>query len=617
MKLLRRSLALGGILAALLASGSVVRGAAFAAQVTGADYKACQVQSEVEFRTAIEAITLNSMQSGLTGLDYTALIAEQWRKGGLDLIIDRQVDEAITQVRGEESWTELVRSLGSKAKAEELAMAVAERVYRSDGFKTALEQAVVGLGIEIGRRIEVAAGDATQPAVQCMRAFLGPRYGSSVARAVGEDTARQFEVNAQANAADAGTSKVLTNTPSAISGAAILIARRQMTVIAQRVGTRIVGSVLSRVVSVAAGGVGLVLIAKDIWDFRHGVLPIIATEMKSRGSKDKVQAEIAGGIKEQMGEHIKEIAAKTSQHVVDVWSEYRRAHAKVLELSERHSAFKAFVETVKPETMARLDQLTLLVLTAESEEQVLKRVADGSFNEALNRWPDEAIAIAKDQRSLDMAAKWLQLAERGLPKVVEYEIHRKAAPETFTRTGLAKLLGLDDRLAIQRLVAIKPEARAVLNELPAAELKSLARVFDETQLTSLSSYLTGLSKDGGLRILTSVSRNPQKMQMLARSHVRDAVLGSADQAAAVDVALRADGWLDLAAIEPDVRLVLDGRISPVLLWDKHPVAVVVTGLFGLILLNWLWRILTWRPGGRAAGRRGKRRPDGAAPAGAK
>ena len=581
--------------------------------VTGADYKACQVQSEPEFRSAIEAITLNSMQSGLAGLDYTALIADQWRKGGLDLIIDRQVDEAINQVRGEESWTELVRSLGSKAKAEELAMAVAERVYRSEGFKLALEQAVVGLGVEIGKRIEVAASDATQPAVLCMRAFLGPRYGASVARAVGEDTARQFEVNAQSNVADAGTSKVLGNNPNAITGAAVLIARRQMSVIAQRVGTRIVGSVLSRVVSVAAGGVGLVLIAKDIWDFRHGVLPIIASEMKSKGSKDKVQAEIASGVKEQMGEHVKEIAAKTSEHVVGVWSEYRRAHAKVLDLSEKHAAFKAFVETIKPESMARLDQLTLIALTAESEEQLLKRVADGSFNEALIRWPDEAVAIARDQRSLDVASKWLQLAERQLPKVVEYEIHRKAAPETFTRASLAKMLGLDDRLAIQRLVAMKPDARAVLNELPAAELKNLARMFDETQLTSLSGYLTGLSKDGGLRILTSVSRNPQKMQMLARGHVRNAVLGSADQAAAVDVALRADGWLDLATIEPDVRMVLDGRISPVLLWDKHPVAVIAAGFFGLILLNWMWRILTWRPGGRSSRKQAAR----AAAAGAK
>lgn len=586
-------------MAALLVQSAGSPGVAHAgAAPGGGDYKACQVQTEAEFREAIEAITLQSMQSGLAGLDYTVLIAEQWRKGGLDLIIDRQVDLAIEQVRGEESWTELVRSLGSKAKAEELAMTVAERVYRSEGFKTALEQAVVGLGVDIGKRIEIAAGDATQPAVLCMRAFLGSRYGSSVARAVGEDTARQFEISAQGQAADASTTKVLSNNPNAISGAAILIARRQMSKIAQRVGTRIVGSVLSRVVSVAAGGVGLVLIAKDIWDFRHGVLPIIASEMKSKASKDKVQSEIAGGIKEQMGEHIKEIAGKTSEHVVDVWLEYRRAHAKVLELSEKHPSFKALVETVSPEAMIRLDQLTLIALTAEGEPQLLKRVADGSFGDALVRWPSEALTIAKDQRSLDLAAKWMQLADRALPKVVEYEIHRKASPEAFTKASLEKMLGLDDRLAISRLVALKPEARAVLNELPPTELKSLARVFDETQLTSLSQYLTGLGKDGGLRILTTVSRNPQKMQMLARAHVRNAVLGSQDQAAAVDVALRADGWLDLATIESDTRLVLDGRISPVLLWDKHPVAVVLAGFVALVLLNWMWRILTWRPGRR-------------------
>ena len=591
----RRSIATAGMMAALLyATAPVHAGAA-----TDADYRACQVQTEPEFRAAIGVITLRSMENGLASVDYAALITDQWRKGGIDLIIDRQVDLAIDQVRGEESWSELVRSLGSKAKAEELALAVAERVYRSEAFKTALEQAVVGLGNDIGKRIEIASADAAQPAAQCMRAFLGPKYGASVARAVGEDTARQFEVDSKSHGADVGTSQVLTGNKEAISGAAILIARRQMARIAQRVGTRIVGSVLSRVVSVAAGGVGLVLIAKDIWEFRNGVLPIIATEMKSKGSKDKVQSEIAGGVKEQMGEHIKEIAAKTSEHVVETWLEYRRAHAKVLELSEKYATFKAFVETVKPEAMARLDQMTVIALAAESEEQLLKRVADGSFNEVLTRWPNEAVEIAKERRSLDVAGKWLVLAERDLPKVVEYEIHRKAGPETFTRASLTKVLALDDRLAITRLVDLKPDVRAVLQELPAAELKTLARALDGPQLASLGQYLTGLSKDGGLRVLSSVSRNPAKMQVLGRSHVRHAVLGSADQAAAVDVALRADGWLDLGTLPDDVRLVLDGRIQPVLLWDKHPVAIVGAGFIGLVVLRWFWRILTWRPRRRA------------------
>jgi hypothetical protein len=39
------------------------------------------------------------------------------------------------------------------------------------------------------------------------------------------------------------------------------------------------------------------------------------------------------------------------------------------------------------------------------------------------------------------------------------------------------------------------------------------------------------------------------------------------------------------------RLVLDGRVSPMLLWEKHSVAMVLAGLLALILLALLKRLL--------------------------
>ena len=57
---------------------------------------------------------------------------------------------------------------------------------------------------------------------------------------------------------------------------AILLVRRQLANMAARIGQRLAGSILARLVSVVAGGIGLVLIAKDIWELRNGVLPIIA-----------------------------------------------------------------------------------------------------------------------------------------------------------------------------------------------------------------------------------------------------------------------------------------------------------------------------------------------------
>ena len=138
-----RRIGLAGLTALLLGGAPSTMLSVTAAHAAEADYRACQVQTEAEFRLALTILGADAAEP----------------------IIDKQVDTAIEQVRGEESWTELVRSLGSKAKAEELAMAVAERVYRAEAFKTALEQAVVGLGAEIGKRVEIASADAAQPAV--------------------------------------------------------------------------------------------------------------------------------------------------------------------------------------------------------------------------------------------------------------------------------------------------------------------------------------------------------------------------------------------------------------------------------------------------------------------
>ena len=70
-----------------------------------------------------------------------------------------------------------------------------------------------------------------------------------------------------------------------IAGTVVLVVRRQLANMAARIGQRVVGSILSRLVSVVAGGVGLVLIAKDIWDFRHGVLPIVAERDEVQGDQ--------------------------------------------------------------------------------------------------------------------------------------------------------------------------------------------------------------------------------------------------------------------------------------------------------------------------------------------
>ncbi len=565
---------------------------AFAAEaLTKSEYEACQAREEPAFHAAIEAISIRALKTGIANVDFRAIVGDEWRRGGLDEIVDNRVDLAVAEVRQETSWANLLESLASQQKAQDLATAVAERVYRSDAMKTALETLAIGVGKEIGKQIQFATEDASEPTLACLKAFVGARYGTTVARAVAGDANKGNAFDPDSATAQVSPGAVLRQSGAGIAGAAILIMRRQLANMARRVGQRIVGAVLARVVSVVAGGVGLVLIAKDIWDLRHGVLPIIATEMKSEDSKEKVQDELAKTFAEQISAHVNEIGAATADRVVDVWREFRNAHAQALELAARNDQFKNFIDTQPPEKLARLDEVVSLVIASEGKAGLLKRLNDGTLNEAVNELPAPALQIARETRSIDTGLRWYALAGDQLVQVVDLDIYRRTTPDKLTKASLQRILALDDRLAITRLVGIDRDARNTLFELPPAELTSLARSLTEAELATFARYLTGLRKEPRERVLRTVAADPTKMQSLSSERVRIAVVASADQTAAVTMMLRQDATLDPKAIVEDVGLVTGGRVSPILLWEKHPVVIVAGLVVVLILLLMLRRLL--------------------------
>jgi hypothetical protein len=556
-----------------------------------AEYDACQSRDESAFRAAIETVTQDALTRSLAVFDYKGSVNDAWRKGGLDEIIDKRVDIAVAEIGSETSWSELLRSLADSTKAQELAKAVAERVYRSEAIKAGIEALAVDVGKQLGRSLEFASQDAAAPAIACLKAFLGPRYGRAVAGAVTGEAEKEFGIDSSKGKASVNSGAVLSQSSEGIAGAAILLVRRQLANMAQRVGQRMVGSVLSRLVSVAAGGVGAILIAKDIWELRAGVLPIIATEMKSKATKEQVRAELAKSIAEQIGEHTKEVGVKTAERILEIWQEFRRAHAKTLEIADRNDGFRTFLDQTKPSHLPRLDQVVSILLGSEGEPAILKRLGDGSLNTAVNLMPMAALDIARETSSLDQGMKWSALALDRLPNVVELELHRRAKADDFTKASLGRLLALDDKLAIARLAGINREARETLFELEGSELRSLSRALTEGELATLARYLTGLEKNSRERVLRAVALQPSKMQALASARVRDAVLSSRDQMAAADMMLRS-GSGSAAEVMADARAAIEGRVSPMLLWERHPLltlSMTVPLLVVLILLRRIFR----------------------------
>ena len=562
-----------------------------AGPVSRAEYEQCQTGDEATFRAAVSRVTEAALNQSLTGIDYGPIVREAWRRGAVDDVLSRQVDLAIGEVREESSWTDLIGSIAFKETAQRLATTTSERVFRSE----AMQKAILGLagvvGNEVGRRMELGLGAAAEPVAQCMAAFLGPRYGGMVARAVSRDTGREFTIDPSKAASQVSPGQVLIQGSEGLTGTVLLIVRRQLSRMAFGVGQRVVGAILSRIVGVVAGGVGIALIAKDIWEFRHGVLPIISTEMKSAETREKIQEELGKVIGDQINDHVREISGSAADRVTDIWREFRRAHAKVLELAEKDERFRNFLDTVTPAKLPRLDEVVALVLAGEGEPALTKRLNDGTLHRAVETMPPEALSIARDTRSLETAFKWWALAGDNLGKVVDHEIHRRGPPEEMSKVALDRLLALDDRVAISRLAALTRGEREPLLELPKSDLNRLARAMPETDLRALSRYMAVLDRPAGQRLLAAVGLSPAKMTAFAAPGVQQAILASRDQVEAVSVIARSDGIFDFPVFFQDVTSVREGRVSPLLLWARYPIALSLFAFALLVLMLFVWRLL--------------------------
>ena len=586
-------------MAAALAVASVVPAVADqAAPAVGSDAAAitaaCRVDNEEAFRAEIDKLTYAAIVKGLEGVDYGALVDAGWRSTGTDNILEQRVTKSIAEVQEESSWASLLQSLASREAAQSLATTVAERTYRSEEMKAAVEAIAGDVGKQLSGRIELATLDAAQPAVGCVRAFLGPRYGSAITMLVAGETNKAFEKTAGAGSAEVSTTDLAIQSKGLIAGAIILVVRRALANLAKRIGQRVVGAVLGRLVSVVAGGVGLVLIAKDIWDMRHGILPVIEAEMKSDETKAKVKSEIATAFSEQLQTHLKEVSAGTADRILEVWHQFKTTHAKVVELADRTPEFKTFMDTVQPAQLPRVDRVVSLVLSSEGEGGITKRLADGTLDDAAKKLPDAVLDIATDSRSLEEALGWQRLAGSNIDKVAALEIHRIAKPQDFTASTLQSLIGLDDKFAVSRIGALPRPLRETVAALSPERQRALARALAPEELASFAGYVQGLKQNAAVRLASAVADDPHRMKLLADPGLQQAILSSRDQDAAVGMMLREGSLFDMLTLQQDFNLASGGDVSPMLMWHKHTGAVAAAVAAAGLLLLMIFRLLFGR-----------------------
>jgi hypothetical protein len=110
--------------------------------------------------------------------------------------------------------------------------------------------------------------------------------------------------------------------------------------------------------------------------------------------------------------------------------------------------------------------------------------------------------------------------------------------------------------------------------------------------------LNGPARD---RLFGAVIANPAEMQVLSSQDVRDAIIASKDQAAAVDMILGPkSGSAKYGVLVNDLERVWQGQVHPRLIWEAHPLAVIAIGIGAFMLLLLMRRILRPRRVGAVA-----------------
>lgn len=555
-------------------------------------YDACYTKDEKEFKIAIRSIIHKALMRGTSNIDYKTLVHEQWRAHKLDDVLDAQIDSTMLQIKSETSWKQLLQSLTNHQKATELAIDMAERVYLSRKIKKALIEIVVDVRREIGDSLEFTAYDAKQPSESCLHAFLGRRYGQTVTTAIVDRTILAFNMPFKNLIAQ---TNITSHTTGAISGAVVLLFRRQLSRITKNLGHRMVGAILGRLVTAVAGGIGLALITKDVWDLRYGVLPMISEKMKSSSTKLRVKNELEKLIKAQIYGQLEMLSNEASIRIMKIWHDFKIAHLEVLKLIETIPKFREFVEAAPPDQLARIDEIVSISLIKGDKTSIGQLMVNGSLHRAVSKLPEIGLQIAREKKSIQIALSWWDIAGKRLHQVVDFGVHKKTEPDTFTPLMLQKLLDFNDHIIISRLAGLPQKPRVILMDINFSQIAPITRGMKGKYLMILYDYLINLKKPAREELLNILVKSPEIIHSIATYHVRWAIKNSNDQLAAIKIIFRRDNKINFKNIAIDLQSLWLQKVNPVLLVHKYFIVLILSGFCFLFFFLVLRRILT-KPG---------------------
>ena len=180
--------------------------------------------------------------------------------------------------------------------------------------------------------------------------------------------------------------------------------------------------------------------------------------------------------------------------------------------------------------------------------------------------------------------------------MVDTGIYRWLPAEGLSHETLEKLLSLNDRIALGRIANLTPQERDLILNMPADQVRDFARRLSDRQLAAFADYERRLEPGAARALQHAVSETPSVMGELSGEGLQQAIYGSRDQLAALNMVIHEDASLfSYGRIVKDAELVRNGDVGYRVFWQRYWLSLALAGFVLLLLLSWLRRLLFSRP----------------------
>ena len=269
---------------------------------------------------------------------------------------------------------------------------------------------------------------------------------------------------------------------------------------AKQLSQTIVGNIVSRIVGKAAGSlipvvgwvIGGALIVWDLIQLQKGSVPQIQEALKAQDVKDEIRAQIAVVVDNELGAALPALTELVTIDIYNQWRRFLQDFEHVLRISEKNENFRTIVDGVTADQVDKLSELVAIGTEALGTEWLDRIIETGEFERIL-ALPRASFEILSDTADPELVLAWSDLAGEGIVSVVKTELYKVTSlSEIGDRETLAKVLALEDSLAIQVLMNLNVEERRALLRLRTGQTKWLLSELSEGELTWLLEYSSEL-----------------------------------------------------------------------------------------------------------------------------